>query len=152
MILEALGEESESAQGEGVMDELLANYGFKPYKYANLFKKPVLHKTFNSRSWFSNDGKVQFTVQYNIVKNGTVLKYEATGFSKRRLKKRSRQSAGKRFRIAFGEIELGSKNNDHPKNLETKENLKLADELMLSVEREEISQQLMMYDKPIRKE
>lgn len=137
MILEALEEES--------LDGLLSQRGFKPYKYAKFFKKPVLHKTFNSRSWFTEDGKVQFTLGYNIVNNGTTLKYEATAFSKRQLKKRRRQASGKRFRIAFGEIELNSENNDHPKNLLTQENLKLADNLMLSVEKEEISQQLLMY-------
>jgi len=137
MILEALGEES--------LDALLAQRGFEPYKYRSLFKGPTLHQVYNSRSWFTKDGKVEFTVQYNIVNNGSTLKYEATGFSKRRLKKRLRQAAGKRFRIAFGEIELDSNNESHPKDLKTEENLKKADELMLSIEKEEISQQLMMY-------
>tara|TARA_Y100000015_G_scaffold42590_1_gene50405 strand:+ start:2002 stop:2886 length:885 start_codon:yes stop_codon:yes gene_type:complete len=137
MIFEALGEES--------LDELLSQRGFEPYKYRSLFKGPTLHHLYNSRSWYTKDGKVEFTVQYNIVNNGSTLKYEATGFSKRRLKKRLRHAAGKRFRIAFGEIELDSNNESHPKDLKTEENLKKADELMLSIEKEEISQQLMMY-------
>jgi len=137
MILEALGEES--------LDALLSQRGFEPYKHKNLFKSPTLHQTYNSRSWWTKDEKVQFTVQYNIVNNGSTLKYEATGFSKRRLKKRLRQATGKRFRIAFGEIELDFNNESHPKDLKTEENLKKADALMLSVERGEISQQLMMY-------
>ena len=137
MILEALGEES--------LDALLAQRGFEPYKYRNLFKGPTLHQTYNSRSWLTKDDKVEFTVQYNIVNNGSTLKYEATGFSKRRLKKRRRHAAGKRFRIAFGEIELDSNNESHPKDLKTEENLQKADALMLSIERGEISQQLGMY-------
>ena len=137
MIFEALGEES--------LDELLSQRGFEPYKYRSLFKGPTLHHLYNSRSWYTKDGKVEFTVQYNIVNNGSTLKYEATGFSKRRLKKRLRHAAGKRFRIAFGEIELDSNNESHPKDLKTEENLQKADALMLSIEKEEISQQLMMY-------
>jgi hypothetical protein len=139
MILEALGEES--------LDALLAQRGFEPYKNQSLFKRPTLHQTYNSRSWFTEDQKVQFTVQYNIVNNGSTLKYEATAHSKRRLKMRLRQAAGKRFRIAFGEIELDSNNESHPKDLKTEENLQKADALMLSIEKGEISQQLLMYGK-----
>jgi len=137
MILEALEEES--------LDALLAQRGFEPYKYTSLFKGPTLHQKYNSRSWHTKDEKVQFTVQYNIANNGSTLKYEATAFSKRRVKKRLRQAAGKRFRIAFGEIELDSNNESHPKDLKTEENLQKADALMLSIERGEISQQLLMY-------
>jgi len=145
MILEALEQESEPVQSEDAMDALLAQRGFEPYKYKDSFKGPTLHRTFNSRSWWTKDGKVEFTLQYNIINNGSTLKYEATGFSKRQIKKRLRQAAGKRFRIAFGEIELDSNNESHPKDLKTEENLKKADALMLSIERGEISQQLLMY-------
>ena len=125
MILEALGQESEPVEGKGIMGAILAKHGFEPYKYKHMIKKPILHKTYNSRSWFKGNQDlrwtVQFTLTYNLINNGSILKYKIEALSKRQSKH------GRLMSIASGEIEV----TDIP-SLETEENLEKADNIMLN--------------------
>ena len=119
------------------LDAILVTAGFKPYKPK--YNLPVLHKRYNVRTWFKGKpfavGSIEFYTEYNIV-YGRWLMY--TVRIKTKKKKYSRQNET----IARGKIEI-------PRlfklSLETEQELRDADALMLSREKETIEKALEQY-------
>lgn len=124
MIMEALEQESESAENRGVLTSMLAHHGFEPYD-ANMpwVKLPTKHANYSSRSWFKGQpgrrGTVKFTLTYNLV--DSILHYKMEGLSRRKRRR------GTTFSIASGKIEMPPS-----LSLETEEGIEQADAIMLS--------------------
>lgn len=119
------------------LDAILEPVGFKPYNPK--YNRPVLHKKYNARTWFKGKpfalGSVEFGTQYNILSSSGVLRYKVFLKSKNKYSKQSET-------IAEGKIQI-------PKyfelSLETEQNLRDADSLVLSREKETIKKSLEKY-------
>lgn len=117
------------------LDTILKPAGFKLYTFK--YNRPVLHKRFNARTWSKekpvNFDSLEFYTEYNILNN--YMRYTVRIKSKA---KRTRNITT----IARGKIEI-------PKyfdlSLETEQNLRDADALLLSREKDAIEQALEKY-------
>ena len=119
------------------LDAILVTAGFKPYKPK--YNLPVLRKRNNVRKWFKGKplavGSIEFYTEYNIV-GGRWLMYTV------RIKTKKKKWNIQSKTIARGKIEI-------PRlfklSLETEQDLRAADALMLSREKETIEKALEQY-------